>query len=39
MEKTKTVLELISFLKRTQRSKVFTAVLDSMIKQFDENPI
>ena len=38
MGKTKTVLELISFLKRAQRSKVFTAVLDSMIKQFDEKP-
>ena len=38
MGKTKTVLELISFLKGAQRSKVFTAVLDSMIKQFDEIP-
>ena len=38
MKKTITVLELISFLKSAQRSKVFTAVLDSMIKQFDEKP-
>ena len=38
MEKTKTVLELISFLKSAQRSKVFTVVLDSMVKQFKYKP-
>lgn len=36
MNKTITVLELISFLRSAQRSKVFTAVLDSMVKQFKE---
>ena len=38
MEKTKTVLELISFLKGAQRAKVFTATLHGMIEHFKYKP-